>query len=66
MEISQNFRALGFTEMPENRQAVEAAYEAKRKGGTDTNVSAATESEKLAARLLEENFRACLRCFGDD
>lgn len=56
MELTQCFRALGFCEMPASREEVEAAYEKRRK------IGGVTESEKLAARLLEENYRACLRC----
>ena len=59
METAQCFRALGFSEMPESREEVEAAYAARRKDGS------MTESEKLAVRLLEENYRACLLCLAD-
>ena len=55
MEAMQCFRALGFSEMP-SREELQARYEqrcAAAKSGT--------ESDRLAARLLEENYRECLR-----
>ena len=55
MEAAPCCRALGLHELPKRREEVEAAYEAKRK-----TVSEETESGKLAGRLLEENYRACL------
>lgn len=54
METAKCFRALGFAELPENTKAVEEAYEQKKKQ------CGSTQSGKLAARLLEENYRACL------
>lgn len=66
METAQCFRALGFSEIPDDRKAVEAAYGARRRSVSMTEAALdATESEKLAVRLLEENYRACLRCFGN-
>ena len=60
VELAQCFRALGFCKMPANREEVESAYAEKRKRG------GVTESDKLAVRLLEENYRACLHCLADD
>ena len=54
METAGCFKALGFGEMPESREVVVAVYEQKKKQHSDT------ESGKLAARLLEENYHACL------
>ena len=56
MEVAQCFKTLGFQQMPQGREIVDATYEERRKkiGGT-------AESSKLARRLLEENYRACLR-----
>ena len=56
MESAPCFRALGLCELAENRETVETAYEAKRK-----EIRGDTESGMLARRLLEENYRACLR-----
>ena len=55
MEIAKCFRALGFSEMP-GREELQQRYEqrcAAAKSGT--------ESDRLASRLLEENYRECLR-----
>ena len=57
MDTAKCFKALGFSEMPESRETVEKAYEQKK------GQCGETESGKLAARLLEENYRACLDWF---
>ena len=57
MDTEKCFKALGFSEMPESRETVEKAYEQKK------GQCGETESGKLAARLLEENYRACLNWF---
>ena len=54
MEIARCFRALGFYEMP-NREELQARYE-QRKAAARSG----TESDRLAARLLDENYRACI------
>ena len=54
MDTEKCFKALGFAEMPQSREAVEKAYEQKKGQCSDV------ESGKLAARLLEENYRACI------
>ena len=66
METAKCFKALGFSEMPENREAVETAYTQRKKQLIGAaGVQSATESEKLAMCLLEENYRACLRCLAE-
>ena len=57
MEMAKCFRALGFSEMPKKTEAVKEVYEQRRK------LCGNTESGKLAARLLEENYRRCLDWF---
>ena len=54
MEMMTCFKALGFAKMPESPEVVETVYEQRKKACGET------ESGKLAARLLEENYRACL------
>lgn len=54
MEIARCFRALGFLEVP-SREELQARYE-QRKAAARSG----TESDRLAARLLDENYRACL------
>ncbi|MBR2483560.1 MAG: hypothetical protein IKB53_02320 [Oscillospiraceae bacterium] len=57
MDTAKCFKALGFSELPESFETVEKAYEQKK------GQCGETESGKLAARLLEENYRACLDWF---
>lgn len=52
----QCFRALGFSEMP-SREELQARYEQRCRMAARS----ATESDKLANRLLDENYRECLR-----
>lgn len=54
METAQCFRALGFGSVP-SLEELEERYE-QRRGAAKSG----TESDKLANRLLEENYRACL------
>ena len=56
MSVERCFAALGFQERPKSREALDAVYEQLQAGNRS-----ATESDKLAARLLEENYRACVR-----
>ena len=55
MELSQCFRAIGFSEMP-SREDLQVRYE-QRKAAARSG----TESDKLANRLLDENYQMCLR-----
>ena len=55
METAKCFRAFGFSEMP-SREELQQRYE-QRKAAARSG----TESDKLAARLLDENYRECLR-----
>lgn len=55
METAQCFRALGFSGVPD-REELQQRYEQRRAA-----TRSGTESGKLANRLLEENYRACLR-----
>lgn len=61
LQMAQCFAALGFHEMPQSREAVEAAYEERKKSARSD-----TESGKLKARLLEEHYRACLKLLDAD
>ena len=60
MDTKKCFKALGFTETPQSRETVEKAYEQKKGQCSET------ESGRLAARLLEENYRACLTWFEEN
>ena len=55
METAQCFKALGFNAVPK-REELQARYEQRRAAA-----KSGTESDKLASRLLDENYRACLR-----
>lgn len=62
METAKCFKALGFSEMPEDRGVLDRVYEQRKKQLIGAaGIQSATESEKLTMRLLEENYRACLR-----
>lgn len=55
METAKCFRAFGFSEMP-SREELQQRYDQRRMAARS-----GTESDKLAARLLDENYRECLR-----
>ena len=55
MEIAQCFRAMGFSGVPD-REELQTRYEQRRAAARS-----GTESDKLAERLLDENYRECLR-----
>lgn len=55
MEIAKCFSAMGFSELP-SREELQARYEQRKAA-----VRSGTESDKLAGKLLEENYQACLR-----
>lgn len=55
METAKCFRAFGFSEMP-SREELQQRYDERRMAARS-----GTESDKLANRLLDENYQACLR-----
>lgn len=56
MSVERCFAALGFRERPESRELLDTVYEQMQACRRSE-----TESDRLAARLCEENYRACVK-----